>query len=369
MELQEYLRINGLEKLTETYNIKAVTHQKYPHLVGLKYSMMDSPMSQIVARQSRGIIFDRSNNWEIISYPYDKFFNYGEGHAPEIDLSSVQVYEKLDGSLMTLYYYDSQWQVSSSGTPDGSGEIKGCRFNLAELFWQVWQEFNYQLPTDIDHCYMFELMTAYNKIIVIPEHNRLVLHGVRNIRNLLESAPQTWADQYGWEAATTYPLSNIAEVKTAANLLNPLVTEGYVLCDRHFNRVKIKSPQYVAINHLLGGFKALSLVKIIVANEGEEFLVYFPEWTVLYRQMKQRYQAMLLEIEANWQQYKDIPIQKDFALAVQDLPYKSILFALRQGKIQSIQESLQDEPVHKIIEQFLTQDASIKSQIKALLTA
>ncbi len=366
MELQEYLRANGLEKLVETYHINAVPHQQYPNLVCLKYSMMDSPIGQIVVRQSRGIIFDRDKDWEIISYPYDKFFNYGEGKAATIDWSSAKVYEKLDGSLMVLYYYDDKWHVSSSGTPDGAGAIRNCDLNLAQLFWQVWAELGYQLPTDIEHCYIFELMTKQNQIISIPERNRLVLHGARNIKSLAESEPEVWATKYGWELITSYPLTSDVEVKAAANLLNPIVSEGYIVCDCNFNRVKIKSPQYVAIGHLMGGFSSLNLVKIIIANEGEEFLVYFPELTDLYREMKEAYRSLTIEIEYNWERYKDISIQKDFALAIKELPYQSILFALRGGKIQSVKESLLDDPVHKTIDRILNTNKSIQSQINKL---
>ena len=106
MELQQYLREHGLEKLIADYSIKAVTHKQYPHLISLKYSQIDSPMGEKIVQQCRGIVLDRSNNWEIVSYPYDKFFNYGEGngevfYSAAIDWSTAKVYEKLDGSLMT----------------------------------------------------------------------------------------------------------------------------------------------------------------------------------------------------------------------------------------------------------------------------
>jgi hypothetical protein len=370
MELQEYLRKHGLEQLVETYQIGATPHQQYPNLICLKYSMIESPMSEVVVRQSRGIVFDQDNNWEIVSYPYDKFFNYGEGRAAVIDWMSARVYEKLDGSLMTLYFYAEKWHISSSGMADAAGKIHNCdlNLNLGELFWQVWSELNYQLPIDTENCYIFELMTKFNCPIVIPQQNSLTLHGVRNIKTLAESDPQIWADKYGWAIVKAYNhLTNDTEVKAAANLLNPIDSEGFVICDRHFNRVKVKSPQYVAIAHLMGGFSAIRVVRILVANEGEEFLVYFPEWSDLYRQMKQQYQLLLDEIEANWQQHKAISVQKDFALAIKNLPYQGILFALRSGKIKTIKESLQDDPVHKMIESILTKDPAIKTQIKAIL--
>ncbi len=77
-----------------------------------------------------------------------------------------KVYEKLDGSLMVLYFYDRAWHVQSSGTPDASGEVNGFGFSFAELFWKVWNEQGYQLPQETDCCFMFELMTRYNRIVV-----------------------------------------------------------------------------------------------------------------------------------------------------------------------------------------------------------
>ncbi len=38
-------------------------------------------------------------------------------------------------------------------------------------------------------------------------------------------------------------------------------SEGYIVCDRDFNRVKVKSPQYVAIAHLRESFSARRLLK------------------------------------------------------------------------------------------------------------
>jgi hypothetical protein len=108
--------------------------------------------------ECRGIILDANDNWNIVCYPYKKFFNYGEPNAginslnirtrrvyfnyvsyhfrfsmffilllffslvAEIDWNSAVVTEKLDGSLVTLYWYQNGWQVSSTGTPDGGSK-------------------------------------------------------------------------------------------------------------------------------------------------------------------------------------------------------------------------------------------------------
>ncbi len=358
MELQEYLRAHGLEKLAETYSIKATKHQQYPHLVCLKYSQLDSPMGAKIVQQCRGIILDQSNDWQLVSYPYDKFFNHGEGHAATVDWSSASVYDKLDGSLMTLYFYDGQWRVQSSGTPDGAGEVSGFGMSFAQLFWSVWTELGYQLPEATDCCFMFELMTKYNRVVVVQPTNQLVLHGVRNIQTLAELDPQPWSDKYGWQLVARHPLTSWPAVIAAAQQLDPMNLEGYIVCDRQFNRVKVKSPQYVAIAHLRSSFSSRRMLEIIMANEGEEFLAYFPEWTEIYQKIKHRYHELIQEITDAYQQYQGIAVQKDFAAAIQHLPYRGVLFSLRShqraltrtGKVQSVKECLQAITIYKMEE-------------------
>ncbi len=350
MELQDYLRQHGLETLSETYHIKVTRHRQYPDLVCLKYSQIESPLAEKIVQQCRGIILDSSQDWQIVSYPYDKFFNYGEIHAAAIDWSHAKVYEKLDGSLIVLYFYKGEWRVQSSGTPDAAGEVNGFGFSFAELFWKVWQELGYQLPEETDQCFMFELITPYNRIVVQPKNNHIVLHGVRNTQTLLETDPSIWANKYGWELVASYPLTSWKEVIEAAQHLDPMNSEGYIICDANFNRVKVKSPQYVAISHLRAGFSTRRLIEIVLTNEGEEFLAYFPEWSELYQQVKDKYQSLVEEIEEAYRQHEHIQVQKDFALAVKHLPYSGILFSLRARRVAGVKEALRDVNIYKIEE-------------------
>jgi predicted RNase H-like HicB family nuclease len=350
VELQEYLRQHGLEKLSETYHIKVTRDRQYPHLVCLKYSQIESPMGEKIVQQCRGIILDSSQDWRIVSYPYDKFFNYGESHAAKIDWNTAKVYEKLDGSLIVLYFYNGEWRVQSSGTPDATGEVNGFGFSFATLFWKVWQELEYKLPAETDQCFIFELMTPYNRIVVQQKTNQIVLHGVRNPQTRLESDPSIWADKYGWQLVKSYPLTSLEAAIEAAKNLKPMDSEGYIICDAYFNRVKVKSPQYVAISHLREGFSTRRMIEIVLTNEGEEFLAYFPEWTGLYQQVKDKYQSLVQEIEEVYRQHESIEVQKDFAFAVKHLPYSGILFSLRARRVAGVKEALRDVNIHKIEE-------------------
>ena len=46
MELQDYLRTKGLEKLTQTYNVKVNRHNNFANLVCLKYSQIESSLGE-----------------------------------------------------------------------------------------------------------------------------------------------------------------------------------------------------------------------------------------------------------------------------------------------------------------------------------
>ena len=100
MELQtiNFLRSGGkLAQLAEEFGITPRRHGRYPNLVLLKYSQINSPMAERIVQECRGLILDEADQWRVVSAPYFKFFNYGEPHVATIDWSTARVYEKLDG--------------------------------------------------------------------------------------------------------------------------------------------------------------------------------------------------------------------------------------------------------------------------------
>ena len=68
LHVQKYLRTPGktLETLEAEYSIKAKRHGKYPNLVLLKYNQIDSPFSEPLVRECRGLILDESNDWSVV---------------------------------------------------------------------------------------------------------------------------------------------------------------------------------------------------------------------------------------------------------------------------------------------------------------
>jgi hypothetical protein len=102
---------------------------KHPYFVGIKeddknyVSFIYSNKSNFknpVVRECRGIILYfinsslSSSSLEIVPVcvPFFKFGNFHERYVPEIDWPSAKVTEKLDGSIMKLWFHNSEWHIS-----------------------------------------------------------------------------------------------------------------------------------------------------------------------------------------------------------------------------------------------------------------
>lgn len=350
--LQNFLRTGGtIQELADKYAIKTSRHAKYANLVLFKYNQIESPFSEAIVRECRGIILDELNNWEIVSRPFDKFFNHGEGHAAPIDWSTAKVQEKVDGSLATLYHYDGRWHIATSGTPDAGGLVNDFGFSFAELFWKTFDAVASTHELDSDLCYIFELTSQYNKVVVRHSKPGLTLLGARNVKTQQELSAQEASGFFlNVPVVKSYSLSSFDEIVATFPSIDPMSQEGYVVVDAAFNRVKVKSPAYVALHHMkdsLGSQKAL----VIVALNGEidEVVAHFPEYAENLQMAKLKIDSLVSELEAAYEKIKDIPVQKDFALEATKTKCSSALFSMRSGKATDFRSYLRDMNIQSVL--------------------
>jgi len=340
--LRDYLRNDGtLEELKVKYAIDASRHKTYPNLVLLKYNQVESPFAEPLVREARGIILDEAKNWNVVCARWGKFFNYGEGHAATIDWSTSRVQEKVDGSLMTLYFYDNKWHVASSGSPDASGQCGDWPFTFSELFWKTFNEMGLKVPEYPELCPSFELTSKYNRVVVPHKESRLTFIGLHDLEQG-EVDPRRMETIY--PLVKSYGLFSFDAIVSSFAGIDPLSQEGYVVVDAGFNRVKVKHPGYVALHHLKDGFGPRRIVEVIRASETTEVLTYFPEWTEQFVDTQKRYDDLVDGLNTIYAEIKDIENQKDFALELQkrkpSIP--GALYSLRAKQIQSVKEFIAD---------------------------
>lgn len=340
-----------LISLGEKYGIKAVRHKKYPNLVLLKYDQIESPMSEPVVQECRGMILDEADGWKCIARPFDKFFNYGEGHAAPIDWKNAVVQEKVDGSLITMYYYANEWHVATSGTPDASGQVNGEDFTFADLFWKTWKEAGYKIPDYSAFCHMFELTSHYNRVVVRHPEPKITWIGTRAVddgRELFLAHPDVYAAKAWPPKVRSFPLGSLEEIVATFEHIDPLSQEGYVVVSsdpatQKLSRQKVKHPGYIAIHQARDGMSSKSFVEVIRTGESPEFellLKEFPEWEPKFNEIRSRYNQLVSELEAVYTAIKHIPVQKDFALCAVKSRWPSALFELRKGGVPSIKAHL-----------------------------
>lgn len=345
VHLQETLRKRGLERLTGHYSVKVSPHPKYPSLLQFKYSQIDSPMGSKVVQACRGVILDKDNDWKVACHTFNKFFNHGETHAASIDWRTARVFTKEDGSLMQLWFHNGQWQVSTSGSPDAGGNVGDYGFTFQELFWKTWHELGYEMPQNKNLSYAFELCTKYNRIVVKHEKPRIVFLGARDNEYGYEVFTDYVTQFQKWETVQEFSLNSFADVVESLKSISPFDQEGYIVRDGNFNRQKIKSPQYVAIHHVIGSMSLRNLLEIVRKGESAEFLAHFPEHAQEFNKIKKKYDDFIEEVTKTYNKYKHIKDQKEFALKIKNKRGSGIIFNLRVGR--TAKEVLADMPIKR----------------------
>lgn len=346
----------ALQHLKDHYFIDIKQSTRFPHLYLFKYNQIESPMAEPLVQECRGLILDALHNWAVVSMPYTKFWNYGESLAAPIHWESATVWEKLDGSLITLYFYGGSWHISTSGTPDANCQVGDSNWTFEDLFIEAashtgmsWAEL------DPNYCYMFELCTPYNRVVVQHGKSRVYLHGARNITTLQEEWPERFAEALKVPTPRRYELGDAESCLAAAKKLQPLENEGYVVCDARFNRIKIKSPAYIALHHAKDSMLSRRRMALIIRDgETSEFelaLSSFPELANDFYEIRDNYEALVTGAEMAYDALKNIEDQKEFALAAKQTGVESILFAMRKRSCspQTFLKSLHEPAYLRII--------------------
>lgn len=350
INLQKYLKTNSIADLEQNFAIKSSRHKLYNNLISFKYSKIDSDFSNPLVRECRGIILDESNDYKVVSFPFVKFMNYGEGYADKIDYTNMSIYEKCDGTMICIYPYNNAWHVSTTGSPDASGNVSDFNFNFTKLFWDVFETYKQKLPDpNINICFFFELMTIYNKIVVTHPEPKINLLGARDL-NSLEEMPLDKAASYLQNIPVARSFEGFSSFEEMLHSLKemPLNQEGYVCVENKiknfsFPRVKAKSPAYCAAHHLKDGLKSnRSLLQVVLSGETSEVSTILPEYKKPLEDIQSKFKKLVEEIDFKYNEISYAETQKEFAMYAVIHDYSSVLFSLRAKKYKSAEECIKN---------------------------
>ncbi len=186
---------------------------------------------------ARGLIIDVVREC-IVATPFPKFFNMGEGDESIPDLA-FDVLEKLDGSLIIIYYNQGVWRCATKGSFD-SEQAKAANS------WLSSRDLSALKP---GNTYLAEWISPANRIVVSYERDELVLLACYDECGFEPAYPilQIIADQLGWRLATRHHFSSIADLVAHTATL-PATEEGFVLRFTNGLRLKVKGDEYRRIH-------------------------------------------------------------------------------------------------------------------------
>lgn len=338
------------EKSLDALNTElAISVKKYNEgLIVLNYNQIESPRAHPVVMECRGLILDTDYN--IVSRSFDRFFNLGEQPDTQAHLnwSKAVCHEKVDGSLIKIYNWNGVWYTSTRGTAFAESGVNGFPITFKELVLKALdcneEQFQNRCDMFLDpaNTYICEVTAMENRVVTRYEGYNLWFLAARN-NQTGEFVGKGFVNGVGIKDIKSFKFDNIENcIETAKNLKD--LNEGYVVYQDNIPVCKVKSPAYVAVHHIRGEgtLNPKRIAQLVLMNEQDEYLKYFPEDVGHFTPYLESLSALLEKMDAVYWNNEAIEDQKEFALCVKSYVYSAVLFQARAKK---------QDPLHVFHEQ------------------
>ena len=301
---------------------------------------------------ARGTVYEIESG-NVIARAFPKFFNYGEldesRRAKLLKETDFQVYDKLDGSLGILYYYDGAWRVNTRGSFTSDQAIKATEM-LSK----------YQLFNRYSHLtFLVEIIYPANKIIVdYGDEEKLVLLGVYETNSGCDMTPEMddllmHARAINMEYAAPYECSNISQLIKIQGTIDKNI-EGFVVRFKGGYRCKFKGEEYLKIARVLSSCTALEFWRNMENGKvNKSFLEAIPEELLPeldhYREeLEFNYENLYADILAHCRNFITIihdtieedSIRKAMGMNLKQCKYGSLAFSYLDKKHDAIDKAI-----------------------------
>ena len=351
LNIQKFLRANDYKLLAEApYFLKI---KEEGNLVLFNYTIY-SDASNIITQEARGLVLEK-NTWEVVRMGFYRFFNIGEKECASIDWETCYAKEKLDGTLIFLYYYNGRWKIGTRNTIDaGDAPLENIKYNsFKDLFYDIIKtcpSFDFA-KLNKNYTYCLEMCSIYNTIVVHYEEPKL-FHILTRDNTTLEELNV----DIGIPKPKTYFLANKKEYEKLVNSFDE-THEGIVLQDAQNHRAKLKSPLYFELHRLAANHQMTTemVVNKIRTGEERELLCYFNEYAPLFAKIRGELAAarkkvlnIVEEVQA-WKTLNPFATRKDFSDFVKMQEYSPIWYIAYDKDAEAWFDKLNDK---KLIQLF-----------------
>jgi hypothetical protein len=345
MQVQDYLRMQkyllgstelALAELTKDYAIKVKLYEE--GLVVLNYDQINSPKSHPITMECRGLIL--GHDFNVVSRSMDRFFNLGE--VPEsqthIDMTKATCFEKIDGSLIRIYFWDDEWHIATRGMAFAESAMNGFDVTFRELVLKALALSNEEFQFECSHIlnmgvtYICEITSVENRCVKAYTGYTLHYLAARDNSTYEYLDAKEEAILLGMSLPKQYSFDSFEDCVEMTKTLKNL-DEGYVIYFNGIPAAKVKSPAYIFAHRLRGDTSIPSrknLLNLVLENENSEFLLYFPEFSELVNDIKSEVSKFEETLLITQEMYGGIIDQKQFAISIKDIVGKGFLFTARK---------------------------------------
>jgi RNA ligase len=298
-----------------------------------------------ITKSCRGLILDKDGN--VIAKSFDKFFNLEEHSTEEIPNEDFEVYEKLDGSLGILFWYQGKWILASKGSFVSEQALKGKQI--------LNSKYNVE-PIPKGYTTLLEIIYPENRIVCNygDDEVLVVLSMISNAsgKELDYDSLLKINEETGLPVVKKY--DGIEDYKTLKSLISK-DREGYVVRFRNGFRVKIKGEEYVRLHRILTGFSNVDIWEYLKDNKNLDELLdrvpdEFDSWVRnTIKDIKTEYEK--LDNEYKWifkvlMRSPQFESKKGFAEHAKNYKHSGILFKMFEDKEYSHYIWKQIRPVY-----------------------
>jgi aspartate carbamoyltransferase regulatory subunit len=274
LEIQKYLTNGGtLRELRQKYSIRYVPCAPL-NLISLNCQLM-SPKDIQMVNECRSL-FLNPDDWTIAFKGMNNFFDINSPEGQEtnklFDWNSARAYEKLDGAMICIYFYNDTWRIGSRFSPDGGWLAFGVGSQESNLSWKeltikTIEEMGISIDDfyeslDKNIFYSYEICTQDNQVGVIYKDNFIKLIAAVD-KDTLQELDIEIIESLTPKASFHIVKSN-EEVNGLMHDAEAHEIEGFVVCDKNFNRMKIYNPNYLkAMNSFKFGNPIEALANLV----------------------------------------------------------------------------------------------------------
>lgn len=290
--IEEFVKLNNFEELCKEKQISVKRDGDY---MLLKYQP-GADFTDPIVKQSRGIIF---KDGKVVCRPFDKFCNYGEEGADEIDWASARVQEKIDGSLMKCFYDNGYWHWATNGIISAA-DSKYSDESFLDLLHEADNFGDIPFETlNTENTYLFELVSPKMRVVIKYPKTHIYHIGTRRISG------EELSEDIGVEKPREFDIHTLRDCIKAAEALNQngeVEDEGYVVVDKNYHRIKVKSPEYILLHGVINNhvFSLKRALKDIQLGNGDAYMEV-PEVRIHYLRTKYLLAKLEYDLECDMQ--------------------------------------------------------------------